>query len=103
MKPDLIPEPIQFEWDKGNIDKSFKKHGVKNEEAEQAFISKDRFLTEDKKHSGAEKRYLLLGKSETSKLLSIIFTIRGSKIRIISARAMSRIERRIYAKKERTE
>lgn len=93
---DVIPEPIQFEWDKGNIDKSFKKHGITNEEAEEVFVCSLTVLLEDEKHSGIEKRYLLLGKSEEGKLLSVIFTIRGRKVRVVSARPVSRKERRLY-------
>ena len=37
---DVISEPIFFEWDKGNLDKSLKKHGVTNEEAEEVFFDK---------------------------------------------------------------
>ena len=95
---DVIPEPIVFEWDKGNIDKSLKKHGVTNEEAEQLFLGVPSILIEDEKHWEGEKRYLLLGKTDKGRLLSIIFTIRGDKkVRIISARTMSKKERKLYA------
>lgn len=97
---EIISEPIQFEWDKGNIDKSIKKHGVTNDEAEQIFINKPTVFLESERHLTKEKRYIVLGKSEHGKLLSVIFTIRNIKVRIISARAMSKKERRLYAHKE---
>lgn len=96
MNPNIVPNPIQFEWDKGNIDKGFKKHGVKNEEAEEIFFDGGSLFLEDIKHSKEEKRYQILGKTENRRLLNVIFTIRGGKARIISARPMNRKERRLY-------
>ena len=97
---DIIPEPIQFEWDKGNIDKNFKKHGVTNEEVEDVFTDNEILVSEDTKHSTKiEKRYRALGKTGQEKKLFISFTIRDKKIRVISARPMSSKERIVYEKK----
>lgn len=96
MSRDIIPEPIEFEWNKGNADKNFKKHGVENEEAEDIFLDELSKILYDEKHSIKEKRYLILGKTITSKFLSVIFTVRKEKIRIISARMMNRKERELY-------
>ncbi|OGM77347.1 hypothetical protein A2188_03185 [Candidatus Woesebacteria bacterium RIFOXYA1_FULL_43_9] len=95
MDKDIIPEPIEFEWNKGNIDKNLKKHGLRNEEAEEAFLKKP-LVYYDKIHSKIEKRYDCLGVTDKGKKLFISFTIRSSKIRIISARQMSKKERKIY-------
>lgn len=85
----------EFEWDKGNIDKN-KKHDVENNEAEEVFFDKDSLTLPDEKHSFREKRFMNLGKSKINRLLSVIFTVRKSKIRIISARDMNKKERRLY-------
>lgn len=37
-----------------------------------------------------------MGKTDTERLLFIVFTLRGTKIRIISARDMNRKEKRVY-------
>ncbi|MEK7111246.1 MAG: BrnT family toxin [Patescibacteria group bacterium] len=95
MNRDIIPEPIEFEWNKGNVDKNLKKHGVKNEEAEEVFLN-DPLIYEDLKHSELEKRYDCLGKTDKNKKLFISFTLRDDKIRIISARLMSKKERKKY-------
>jgi len=50
----------------------------------------------DAGHSGQEPRYAALGKTEDGRRLTVIFTVRGNLIRVISARDMSRRERRIY-------
>ena len=98
---DIIPEPIQFEWDKGNIDKNLTKHKVTIEEAEQVFYNEPSVLIEEGVRSrSVEKRFLILGRSDKERLLGIIFTVREEKIRIISARPMSRKERKQYAKEK---
>lgn len=92
----MLPEPLTFEWDEGNIKKNFVKHNVNNKEAEEAITNKPTFLFVDEGHAEKEKRYGLYGKTDNGRRLSIVFTIRREKIRIISARDMSRRERRAY-------
>ena len=94
----ILPYPIAFEWDKGNRDKNFKKHNVTIKESEEIFDSEESFIFEDEKHSIKEKRYGLFGKTSKERRLSIVFTIRQDKIRIITARDMSKRERRAYEK-----
>ncbi|EKD86069.1 MAG: hypothetical protein ACD_37C00491G0002 [uncultured bacterium] len=95
----ILPEPIAFEWDKGNIDKNLIKHRVTNQEAEEIFDSEPKFIFEDQKHSVEEKRYMIWGATARARRLSAFFTIRKGKVRIISARDMHQKERREYEKK----
>lgn len=96
----ILPEPISFEWDKGNIDKNLLKHKVTNKEAEEVFENRH-FMIEDKKHSTVyERRYMLWGVTNSKRKLTIIFTIRTNRIRIISVRDMNVKERRQYEKIE---
>lgn len=97
MNNNIIPEPIKFEWDRGNKYKNFKKHGVINEEAEEVFLNNP-LISKDLKHSGVEERYNCLGESIGSKLIFISFTVRRDKIRLISIRVMSKKERKVYEK-----
>jgi uncharacterized protein len=92
----VLPKVVAFEWDKGNIDKNLKKHNVSNQEAEDVFNGESKFIFEDERHSGKEIRYALFGKSDKGRKLSIVFTARKDKIRIITARDMSKKERREY-------
>ena len=85
-----------FEWDRGNFDKNYQRHKITNKEAEEVFDNESKFIFEDIKHSKTEKRYGIFGQSKNGKLLSIVFTIRNNKIRIITARNMSKKERRSY-------
>jgi len=95
---EIVPNPITFEWDKGNKDKNFKKHNISNEEAEQTFINELKIILDDEKHSSTEKRYMLWGVTNAGRKLTVIFTLRKDVIRIISARSMNEKERRTYEK-----
>jgi uncharacterized DUF497 family protein len=53
----------------------------------------------DPTHSVTENRYIALGKTKVGRLLFVVFTQRGKKIRVISARNMSRKERQNYNEK----
>lgn len=94
-----IPTPIAFEWDDGNSEKNLLKHHVEKKEAEEVFYDALVKMFEDTKHSQDEQRYVALGVTHQGRKLSLVFTIRKSRIRIISARNQSRKERNLYEKK----
>lgn len=85
-----------FEWDKGNIDKSYQKHGIAPKESEEVFLDENLKVIRDIKHSQKENRLIALGKTFEEKMLFIVFIIRKNKIRIISARNINRKEKREY-------
>lgn len=89
---------FEFEWDKSNSDKP-KKHGLILEETEEAFLDENKIIFSDWKHSKAEPRITLLGKTKKGNLLNITYTVRGNKIRIITARSINKKEVRLYEKK----
>ena len=86
-----------FQWDKGNSLKSWLKHQVSQTEAEQVVLSSP-LLLDDAQHSEDEKRYLAFGITDVGRHLVVAFTVRGSQVRIISARDMNRKEKDIYEK-----
>lgn len=93
-----LPTILEFDWDEGNLDKSYEKHGVSPKESEEAFISEDLYVQPDKQHSQTEERFIAVGKTLAGKHLFITFTLRGEKTRIISARHMHRKEIDKYEK-----
>jgi len=97
-KVKIIEKSIEFEWDRGNIDKNWLKHRVTNKESEESFFDKNKIIYKDIFHSNKEKRYILLGRAKNYKLLYIVFTIRNEKIRIISSRKTDKKEEKIYEK-----
>jgi len=85
-----------FQWDKGNSEKNWKRHKVTRNECEQVFFNIPLIIADDKKHSDEEKRWYLLGQTDSSRFLFIAFTIRKNLIRIISARDMNKKEKDVY-------
>lgn len=92
-----------FEWDAGNVQKSWRKHSVTCSECEQVFFNRPLLALEDVKHSATEKRYFALGVTDGGRRLFVAFTLRERRIRVISARDMSRRERSIYEEKSHSE
>jgi len=86
---------IAFEWDDGNRDKN-RKHGVENWECEQVFFNQPLIILDDPKHSVVEERFAAFGRTDQGRLLVAVYTMRGTKLRIISARDMSKKERLFY-------
>ena len=87
-----------FDWDAGNQTKSAEKHAVSCEEAEQVFLNAPLKVLADSEHSKIEPRLHAFGRTDKGRFLTIAFTIRGSRIRVISARPMKRNEKRNYEK-----
>jgi uncharacterized protein len=96
---DLFPQFNGFDWDEGNRQKNWRRHKVAWWECEEVFFNQPLYVFLDRHHSQKEERYYLLGKTHSNRLLFIVFTRRGSNIRIVSARDMSRRERKVYLEK----
>lgn len=93
-----FPFVVCFDWDEGNKDKNFLKHRISNNECEQIFFNEPLIILDDAKHSKIERRYAALGSTDENKKLTIIFTMRSNRIRIISARTINKKERAFYEK-----
>ena len=94
--PDDLAQCTGFEWDVGNAEKNWEAHEVSRGEAEETFFNRPFVVAPDAGHSGREARYAARGRTEEGRRLTIIFAVRGTLVRVISARDMSRRERRIY-------
>jgi uncharacterized DUF497 family protein len=92
----IMPDFQGFDWDQANVSKNWQAHHVSPNEAEQVFFNRPLLTTDDPKHSEQEKRYYVLGRTDQGRMLFVAFTVRGVNVRIISARDMSRKERRLY-------
>lgn len=84
-----------FEWDAGNLLKNPDKHGVSNEEAEEIFY-RSPVIDEAMRPRDKENRWCAYGDSERGRLLRVVFTLRGQRLRIVSARPASKKERSHY-------
>lgn len=73
-----------FEWDEKKNEENVKKHDIDFHLAEYAFLDPKRIIARDITHSEKEKRYYCFGKVKGG-VLTVRFTYRKSKIRIIGA------------------
>ena len=83
-----------FEWDDGNAPKVRTRHDVEPGECEQTFFGEPLLVSADDKHSQAEERWRALGCTLGGRRLHLVFTRRGTNIRVLAARNMNRKERR---------
>jgi len=89
-----------FQWDEGNSNKNIIKHKVWNWECEQLFFNKPLIIMDDPGHSLSEKRWAAFGRTDSGRLMIIIFTKRVNLLRVISARDMNHREREYYEEYE---
>lgn len=96
--PEFFPGIEGFQWDEGNSSKNWTRHQVTQTEAEQVLLNRPIVVVGDLAHSRRETRYFAFGRTEAGRLLTVVFTLRRSLLRVISVRPMSRRERRGYDK-----
>ena len=87
---------MEFEWDEQKNAINVRKHGVSFEEAVTALSDSLSDTFDDPDHSAEENRFITVGTSEKGRLLIVAHTDRDDRIRLISARELSRQERRSY-------
>jgi uncharacterized DUF497 family protein len=85
-----------FDWDEANAPKIWEKHQVSAMECEQVFFNLPLVAGDDEKHSQSEARYFVLGQSDAGRRMFLVVTVRAGRLRVISARDMSRKEREVY-------
>jgi uncharacterized DUF497 family protein len=86
---------MEFEWDDAKAARNQRQHGVGFVRPAKAFL--DPFAVEwiDDRQDYGEERIILLGVAE-GRLLTIVYTQRSPRIRLISARAATKHEQDIY-------
>ena len=88
---------FRFEWDSGNTFKSSAKHSVSPEETEQVIRNgKAQPLGVQVSPSHSEERLGVVGPTDPGRMLQVVFTLRGGRVRPISARPAKRKERKLY-------
>ena len=87
---------LEFEWHPLKAVANLKKHKVSFDEAKTVFGDKNYLEVTDREHSFYEMRYLAIGRSEKGRILTLVFTERGGKIRLIGARLAEPWEKREY-------
>ena len=87
---------IRFEWDPAKAKMNLRKHGVAFREAATVLRDPLSITIFDPDHSDEEDRFITFGFSAAGRLLIVAHTERGERIRIISARRLTRAEREAY-------
>jgi len=85
---------IEFEWDEQKAQSNIDKHEITFEEAAEAFF--DPFYQGGDASTDTEQRDFIIGYSVSQRLLLVVYTERGKRTRIISARPATRSERKLY-------
>ena len=83
---------IAFEWDRRKDAANRRKHGVEFAEATAVFDDPLSITIPDPDHT-EEERFVIIGMSKRRRLLVVVHTVRGERIRVISARPATRHER----------
>ena len=73
-----------FIWDPWKEEENIRKHGVDFSTATKVFKDPRRAIIIDSKHSQKEERFFCIGKVE-DKIMTVRFSMRAGKIRIIGA------------------
>ena len=87
---------MEFEWNEKKASGNARKHGVTFHEAATVFGDPLAITFSDPDHSTDEQRYLTFGESRFHRLVVVSHAGRRDRVRIISARTMTRGEKRIY-------
>lgn len=87
---------MKFEWDGPKAASNQRKHGISFDEAGTVFLDELALTGSDPDHSIGESRFVTFGMSSLGQLLAVSHTYRTGGIRIISARRVTRSERKMY-------
>lgn len=87
-----------FEWEENKNEQNRQKHNVSFEDAQLAFIDPNRLIIKDDKHSTTEECWFCIG-DIGSGIVTVRFTIRGTKIRIFGAGYWRKQRKKYYEHK----
>ena len=85
-----------FEWHGKKAAANKEKHGVSFEEATTVFTDVLSLTIPDPLHSEEEERFVIIGQSSQQRILVVVHTDCGNRIRIMSARLATTHERKRY-------
>lgn len=85
-----------FEWNEDKAEINLQKYNVSFYEAAAVFDDPFAVVADDKEHSINEQRFFIIGYSNNNRLITLSYTERSKKIRIISARLANKFERNLY-------
>lgn len=87
---------VSFEWDVRKAEANYKKHGVHFSESLPVFEDDYAITITDDVSGPNEQRFVSIGSGARGRALVVVYSYRGNKIRIISARLAEPHERMQY-------
>ena len=84
---------MEFDWDAANI-RHIGRHRVTPADVEQVFTNDP--MTVGTQHHAEEERFLCFGRTNSGRFLTVLYTERGGKIRVVTAYPMTRSQQRMY-------
>jgi hypothetical protein len=90
---------VEFEWDPDKAASNIEKHGVRFAEA--ASVLEDNSALSMVDDNPSEERFVAIGMGSLGRILVVIYAVRGTRVRIISARKATRRERLQYEGKQK--
>ena len=91
---------MKFEWDFQKTERNFRKHKVAFTEVATVFADTLGITIYDPDHSKNEELYVTIGWSHQGRVLMVAHTDRGDRIRIISARELTKTEKEAYEERK---
>jgi uncharacterized DUF497 family protein len=85
---------VEFEWNDEKYALNLNKHGIRFETAAEVFF--DPFYQTGDATINEEQRQFIIGYSLTEKLLLVVFVDRTNRTRIVSARPVTTVEKKLY-------
>jgi hypothetical protein len=89
-------EAVSFEWDQRKAEANYKKHGVRFSECLPVFEDDYAVTVTDGESDPHEQRFISIGMGAKDRVLVVVYSYRGTKIRIISTRVAEAHERLQY-------
>jgi hypothetical protein len=84
---------MEFDWDADNV-QHIARHGINPKEAEEAVLMGP--LEADVQSHEGEERVLCFGRTKSGRLLTILYTERRGKIRVVTAYEMTKPQQQMY-------
>lgn len=86
---------IAFAWDAAKAEENLEKHGVSFQTAAEAVLDPFAQVVEIQ-HEAVEERTVVVGLTRAWELLHVVSVLRRASVRLISARDVTRTERKRY-------
>jgi uncharacterized protein len=84
---------LNFDWDDANI-AHLAEHDVTPEEAEEIVLGDS--MEMDFEVAGGEERWSYVGETSDARILRVVFTMRGERVRVVTAYDPSPLQKRIF-------